>query len=106
MKKKRFNRVLSSSRVSVERAFGLLKARRCVLTTLDANIENVPDVIICCFILQNFCQKNADCYDDDESLLEEIIQQEQLGRLRRRLNNEALQNGEELTCILTEYVNN
>ena len=54
-KEKRFNRVLSSSRVSVERAFGLLKGRwRCLLTTLDANIKNVPDVIICCFILHNF----------------------------------------------------
>ena len=106
-KEKRFNRELSSSQVSVERAFGLLKARRrCLLTTLDANIENVPDIIICCFILHKFCQMNADYYDDDENLLEEIIQQEQQGRLRRRLNNEALQNREELRCILTEYVNN
>ena len=76
-KEKRFHRVLSSSRVSVERAFGLLKARwRCLLTTLDANNENVQDVIICCFILHNFCQINANYYDDDENLLEEIIQRE------------------------------
>ena len=57
-------------------------------------------------MLNNFCQMNADYYDDDENLLEDIIQQEQQGRLRRRLNNEALQNGEELRYILTEYVNN
>ena len=49
---------------------------------------------------------NADYYDGDENLLEEIIHQEQQGRLCRRLNNEALQNGEELRYILTEYINN
>ena len=49
---------------------------------------------------------NADYYNDDENLLEEIIQREQQGRLRGRLNNEALQNGEELRYILTEYAKN
>ena len=40
-----------------ERAFGVLKAGwRCLLTALDANIENVPDVIICCLILHNFAK--------------------------------------------------
>ena len=43
---------------------------------------------------------NAGYQDDDENLLEEIIQQEQLGLLPRRFNNEALQNGVELTYIL------
>ena len=47
-----------------------------------------------------------DYYDDDENLLEEIIQQEQQGSLRRKLNNEALENGEEYRYILTEYLNN
>ena len=47
-----------------------------------------------------------DYYDDDENLLGEIIQQEQQERLRRRLNNEALENGEEYRYILTEYLNN
>ena len=56
-----FNGVFFSSRVSVERAFILLKARwRCLLTTLDANIENVSEILICRFILHNFCQLNAD----------------------------------------------
>ena len=74
-KEKRFNRVLFSSRVSIERASSLLTARwRCLLTTLNAKIENVADVIICCFILHNFCHMNADYYDDAENLLEEIIQ--------------------------------
>ena len=106
-KEKSYNRVLSSSRVFVERAFGLLKARwRCLLTTLDANIEHMPDGIICCFIIHNFCQMNADYYNEDENLLKKIIQQEQQKPLRRRLYNKALQNGEELWYILTEYVSN
>ena len=82
-------------------AIGLLKASwRFLLTTLDANIENVPDVMIYCFILHNVCQMNAGYQDDDENLLEELIQQEQQRLLPRRFNNEALQNGVELTYIL------
>ena len=47
---KRFNKLLSSDRVTVKRAFGVLKARwRCLLTLLDTNLENVSDVIITCF---------------------------------------------------------
>ena len=47
---KRFNKLLSSARVTVERAFGVLKARwRCLLTLLNTNLENVSDVIITCF---------------------------------------------------------
>ena len=95
---KRFNSIASG--VSVERAFGLLKARwRCLLRALGANIENVPDVITCRLILHNFCQMNADYYHDDGNLLEEIIQQEQQEHLRRRLNNEAFQNGEDKLYI-------
>ena len=44
---KKFNRFLSSARVAVERAFGILKARwRCLLNCLDHKIENLLDVII------------------------------------------------------------
>ena len=66
----------------------------------------MPSVIICCFILHNFWQMNADYYHDDGNLFEEIIQQEQQGHLRGRLSNEAFQNGEEVAYILTEDVNN
>ena len=47
---KKFNKKLSSSRVIVERAFGICKARwRCLLKRLDNKVENVSNVIIACF---------------------------------------------------------
>ena len=63
-------------------------------------IENVTNIIICSFILHNFCQINADYYNDNENWLEQIIQQEQQGRLRRRLNNEGLQMEKNLDIFL------
>ena len=71
-----FNKLLSSARVTVERAFGVLKARwRCLLTLLDTSLENVNDVIITCFALHNFCQINNELYQNDE-MLEYLIQEE------------------------------
>ena len=54
----KFNRSLSSTRVVVEQAFGLLKARwRCLLKRLDNKVENVSKIIITCCVLHNICQK-------------------------------------------------
>ena len=45
-REKRFNKLLSSARVTVKRAFGVLEARWCcLLTLLETNLENVSDVI-------------------------------------------------------------
>ena len=85
---KLFNRALSSSRSSVERSFGILKARwRCLLKRLDSNLENISHVIITCVVLHNICQSNKDFYEDDDGLLEEIIRRERQARLRCRQNN-------------------
>ena len=79
---KRFNKLLSLARVTVERAFGVLKARwRCLLTLLDTNLENVSDVIITCFALHNFCQINNELYQDNE-MLEYLIQEERSSRVQ------------------------
>ena len=54
---KKFNKKPLSARVPSERAFGLLKARwRCLLESLDNQIEDISEVIISCFALHNFCQ--------------------------------------------------
>ncbi|XP_028416966.1 protein ANTAGONIST OF LIKE HETEROCHROMATIN PROTEIN 1-like [Dendronephthya gigantea] len=66
---RRFNKTLSSARSTVERAFGVLKARwRILLKRLDNRFENIPDVILSCCILHNFCQKAGEEFDDEEIL--------------------------------------
>ena len=60
---KKFNRFLFSARVTVECAFGILKARwRCLLNCLDHNIKNLSDVIMCCCVLHNISQMKGDSY--------------------------------------------
>ena len=54
---KKINKKLSSARVPSERAFCHLKACwRCLLKRIDNQIENLSEVIISCFALNNFCQ--------------------------------------------------
>ena len=73
----KFSRLLSSVKVAVERAFGILKARwKCLLNGLDHNIENIPDVIISCCVLHNMCQMKGDSYIDNDDVLEHTLQRE------------------------------
>ena len=59
-----FNKSLSSARVVIEQAFGLLKGRwRCLLNKLDESVEKVCSTIIACCILHNIC---IDCNDATE----------------------------------------
>ena len=81
----KFNRFLSSARVAVEHAFGILKARwRCLLNCLDHNIENLSDVIISCCVLHNICQMKGDSYIDNDDVLEHTLQRERERRTQRR----------------------
>ena len=64
---KKLNSFLSSAKVVVERAFGILKARwRCLLNSLDHNIENLPDVITSCCVLHITGQMKGDSYINNE----------------------------------------
>ena len=66
---RRYNKNLSSARATVERAFGILKARwRILLKRLDNRFENIPEVILSCCILHNFCQEAGEEFDDEEIL--------------------------------------
>lgn len=59
-----FNKSLSSARVVIEQAFGLLKGRwRCLLDKLDESVDKVSTTIITCCILHNIC---LDQNDDTE----------------------------------------
>ena len=62
--KRNFNRHLSSKRVVIEQAFGLLKARwRCLYEEMEDYITNVSESIMACCILHNTCINRGDQYD-------------------------------------------
>lgn len=69
----RFNKSLSSARVVIEQAFGLLKGRwRCLLTKHDESVDKVPSTIITCCILHNICltlndDTEIDAVNDDNN---------------------------------------
>ena len=51
-----WNFVQSSTRMCVERAFGMLKGRwRILLKRIDVNLKNVPDLVSTCLVLHNMC---------------------------------------------------
>ena len=71
---KKFNQLLSGSRVTVERGIGVLKCRwRILLKRLDAVIENVSNVVIACVVLHNSFQFMCDQYEDEDGLLNKLI---------------------------------
>ena len=60
-----FNKELSSARVSVECAYGILKGRwRILQKRLDSNIAFISQIIIACCVLHNFCIDAGDLWDD------------------------------------------
>ena len=90
---KLFNKKLCSARVTVKRAFGVLKSRwRCLLKRLDDRIENVSAVVIACCVLDNIFQMNKDDYLDQDGMLEAILAHERERRDRRRQYNDGIRN--------------
>ena len=61
----RFNYRLSSTRVAIERAFGLLKGRFRRLKLLDTkSIKTAVDAIIVCCVFHNMCIINEDVLEE------------------------------------------
>lgn len=56
----RYNQLQSSTRMVIERTFGMLKGRWRRLGTLENRIDNVNDAILSCCILHNMCVRNGD----------------------------------------------
>ncbi|MCO5551296.1 hypothetical protein L7F22_004795 [Adiantum nelumboides] len=57
--------IQSSSRMPVERTFGMLKARwRILLKRCDMQLQNVPKMVRTCLVLHNMCIIHADAFDD------------------------------------------
>ena len=62
--KQYWNFIQSSTRMTMERAFGILKGRwRILLKQLDMPFPNVPDVVTACICLHNLCIIHGDGFD-------------------------------------------
>ena len=60
-----FNLALSQARVSIERAFGMLKGRwRLLLGKLQLEPSFASDVVTACTILHNICQEHREPLDE------------------------------------------
>ena len=66
-----WNYVQSSTRMCVERAFGMLKGRwRILLKRVDVHLKNVPDLVSTCLLLHNICIIFGDIFLKNEWLQE------------------------------------
>jgi hypothetical protein len=58
--------IQSSTRMAVERAFGILKGRwRILLKKIDMPFRHVPNVVTTCICLHNLCIIHRDIFDDE-----------------------------------------
>ena len=66
-----WNYVQSSTRMCVERAFGMLKGRwRILLKRIDVHLKNVPDLVATCLVLHNMCIVFGDTFWKEEWMRE------------------------------------
>ena len=94
---------MCSAGLKVERAFCILKARwRYQLNCLDHNEENVPNVIITCYILRNICQIKGNT-TKNEWCSAQTWQQEHERRARRVHERNSL-SADVLRDVLKNYI--
>ena len=68
-----WNYLQSSTRMCIERAFGMLKCRwRILLKRVDVHLKNVPDLISTCLVLHNMCIIFGDSFWKNEWMREAI----------------------------------
>ena len=86
-----FNKHLSSARVTVERAFGMLKGQfRILMKRINVDLGNVVKTIITCCVCHNICQNRGDLYFDDDEVLENFLINDRLMRGGHNNNQIAL----------------
>ena len=61
-----FNSMLREEQNPIECAYGRLKARCGILNKkIDFKLESIPTIMLTCFALHNFCERNKKCVDED-----------------------------------------
>ena len=91
-REKLFNKHLSSARVIVEQAFGVLKGRfRILLKRMDIGLENTVKTIITCCVLHNILSYSITyvSYIDDDNVFDQVLRNERLMRRAQQANNNA-----------------
>lgn len=93
-----FNKELSSARVKVECAFGILKSRwRILQKRLDSGIEFSSKIAVACAVLHNFCINAGDDWDDDNAPDDQDPN-------NRQQCNDIIRDGEDVRDALLDYI--
>ena len=101
---KKFDKALSSARVTIERAFGVLEERwRCLLKRLDNNLENIPDIMVAYSVLHNITQLKGDSFIDYDDIIPQVLQDQRRARDMGHIHNEVCLESERLREVLTRY---
>jgi hypothetical protein len=86
--KAHWNFIQSSTRMAVERAFGILKGRwRILLKRIDMPLCHVPDIVTACICLHNLCILENDEFDMDWAREAEIEMSNEANRWLGDLQN-------------------
>ena len=89
-KEANWNFIQSSTRMCVERAFGILKGRwRLIMKRSEVPLRNMPDIVATCIVLHNICIVNNEGIEEDW-----IIEAE--NKLARRIIEGEVGEGSEL----------
>ncbi|XP_033098538.1 protein ANTAGONIST OF LIKE HETEROCHROMATIN PROTEIN 1-like [Anneissia japonica] len=74
-----FNYRLSRARMVVERSFGMLKGRwRLLMKRNDSLLKHVPNMVVACCVLHNFCIEEGEIYNPEWDVVDEQPQVEPL----------------------------
>lgn len=93
-----FNKELSSARVQVECAFGMLKNRwRILQKRFDSDIELAIKATIACAVLHNICIRNNDAWDEDDDNNDDDPEP-------GNISPNAIRDGDDVRNILRDFV--
>ena len=91
-----FNKELSRARVTVERAFGILKSKWRVLQKhFDSSLEFAIKCAVACIVLHNICVDQNDPWDDDG---------DDYDRGNDDRNDDVMDDGDEIRDLLKDLV--
>ena len=89
-KEANWNFIQSSTRMCVERAFGILKGRwRVIMKRCEVPLRSMPDIVATCIVLHNLCIMNKEGIEEDW-----IVEAE--NKLSRRIDEGGIREGSEL----------